>query len=120
MKDRLPGATLTISIAPLNEVFHFLQRSQSKMPGAVPMKRAWRAIDSSFILPTSSFRAVAGLVLAIGGVELVRDPERAPGWVLGGLVTAVWPLAVAWRAARGTALRAAVAWGALAVILGIV
>jgi hypothetical protein len=68
----------------------------------------------------SSFRVGAGMVLVVGGIVLARDAERAPGWVLGGLATAVWPLVVAWRAARGTALRAAVVWGALAIVWGMV
>src|SRR5207249_10599305 len=59
-------------------------------------------------------------ICAIRGVALSWVPEQAPAWVLGGLATTSWPLVVAWRAARGTALRAAVAWGALAIVLGAV
>jgi hypothetical protein len=65
-----------------------------------------------------ALRVGAGMVLAAGGAALVGDPERAPVWVLGGLLTVAWPLAVAWRAARGTALRASIVWGALAALLG--
>jgi hypothetical protein len=75
----------------------------------VDMMQRWRL----------AMRVGAGLILAAGGVVLAWDPERAPGWVLGGLVTAAWPLGVAWRAARGTALRATVVWAALAVVLGV-
>jgi hypothetical protein len=65
-----------------------------------------------------AIRVGAGMILAAGGAALIGSPERAPGWVLGGLVTVAWPLAVAWRAARGTALRAPIVWGALAAFLG--
>jgi hypothetical protein len=68
----------------------------------------------------SALRVVAGLILAAGGCALIWVPETAPGWVLGGLMTAACPLAVARRAAWGTELRAALAWGTLAVVLGAV
>lgn len=67
-----------------------------------------------------ALRVGAGMILAAGGVALVWVPEQAPGWVLGGLATVAWPLGVAWRAARGTALRATVGWAVLAVVLGMV
>jgi len=60
------------------------------------------------------------LTLAIGGVALVARPGWAPLAVLPGLALAVGPLVRAWRGAGGTALRAPVVWGFIAVALGVV
>ncbi len=65
-------------------------------------------------------RIVVGVVLGVGGVMFLLDPSRAPFWVLVALVSTALPLARAWRAAKGTALRPAVAWAAFAVGFGIV
>jgi hypothetical protein len=58
------------------------------------------------------------LVLVSGGLLIVADPGRAPALVLLALVCACLPIAVAWGAARGTALRPALVWAGLAIILG--
>jgi hypothetical protein len=50
---------------------------------------------------------------------LFLAPDRAPTAVALGLVTATWPLAWAWRGARGTALRSSVVWAWVAVVLGV-
>jgi hypothetical protein len=65
-------------------------------------------------------RAVTAIGLAAGAVALVATPEIAPAAVFLDLATTAWPLARAWRAARGTALTSAVVWAALAVALGLV
>jgi hypothetical protein len=60
-----------------------------------------------------------GLTLAAGLAALIAWPEVAP-WPVGvAILTALLPLAHAQRAARGTALGAAVAWAGLAVALGL-
>src|SRR5690349_7123564 len=69
----------------------------------------------------SGFRR-AGRILgwgsvAVSGALLAGSPRWAPAGVLAALGTAVVPIALAWRGARGTALRAAVAWGKLAIVL---
>ncbi len=58
-------------------------------------------------------------LLACSGGTVVFTPGWAPTWVALALVTTAWPLWGAWGAARGTALRGAVAWLMLAVALGI-
>jgi hypothetical protein len=64
--------------------------------------------------------AGVGIVLIAGAILLVASPRIAPAVVCLGLATTAWPLARAWRAARGTALTSAVVWAALAVALGLV
>jgi hypothetical protein len=59
------------------------------------------------------------LLLAAGGALVVR-PARAPWLVLPALSLSLVPLVRTWRAAHGTALRAAIAWGMVAVALGMV
>src|SRR5947208_3656306 len=66
------------------------------------------------------FRTLIWGLLALGGVSVLRDPGRAPGWVGAALVTTCWPLLRAWRAAGGTALRPAVLWGGVAVGFAVV
>jgi hypothetical protein len=61
---------------------------------------------------------VEPLVVAAGAVALVVRPGRAPWVVLPGLLLSFRPLAAAWRAAEGTALRPAVAWGFVALAFG--
>src|SRR4051812_46360218 len=63
-------------------------------------------------------RIGAGLLLILAGGALIGTPELAPLPVALGLITATWPLALAWRAARGTDLRSAVIWAGAAVVLG--
>ena len=43
-------------------------------------------------------------------------PDRLPGFALAGLIASWWPVAGAWRATRGMALRPAVAWSAVAIL----
>lgn len=69
-------------------------------------------------MKTWADRLVVLPTLVLGGVALIAVPRWAPGVVLLGLATAVVPVVKAWRAAAGTALRAAVAWAGLAIALG--
>jgi hypothetical protein len=69
---------------------------------------------------TGLVRMGVGLVLATGGLACLAMPEAAPGWAALGLLTTFGPLVRAWRGARGTALRPALAWGCLAVSLAFV
>ena len=64
-------------------------------------------------------RGLAMLFLALGGVALLAWPDQAPWFVGLGLFTSIPPLARAKRAARGTALGAAVVWAGIAVGLGL-
>jgi hypothetical protein len=59
------------------------------------------------------------LTLLVGGSLLILMPERAPWPIALTLLLATWPLVRAWRAARGTALRASVIWAGIAVGVGI-
>ena len=59
------------------------------------------------------------ILLAISGVTIVLDPVRAPLWVGLALAGTVRPCYLAWRAAAGTALRGALVWSALAIVLGL-
>lgn len=59
------------------------------------------------------------LLLMGGACAVAVGAEQAPAWVFLGLATTVRPLVRAWRGARGTALRAAVIWAAIAVGLGL-
>jgi hypothetical protein len=51
---------------------------------------------------------------------MLLAPRQAPAFVTLALLFAAGPLLAAWRGARGTQLRAAVAWAAASVVLGIV
>ena len=68
----------------------------------------------------SVFKILAWLALGIGGLTLATLPESAPVLVMIGLGSAFWPLAVAERRARGTALRPMIAWALLSVALGMI
>lgn len=61
-----------------------------------------------------------GTVLVLGGLALVFEPGWAPGIVGLGVATTLIPLATAWRAAAGTALRPAVTWAGLALLIGLI
>jgi hypothetical protein len=65
-------------------------------------------------------RIVEAVVLACTGISLIVLPNQAPIIVLIVLATSLLPLWQAWRASRGTALRAAVIWGFLAVLAGMI
>src|SRR5258707_9825179 len=64
-------------------------------------------------------RIGAGLLVFLAGGAMIGAPGWAPPAVALALVTASWPLAMAWRASRGTELRSAVIWGGVAVVLGV-
>ena len=66
-----------------------------------------------------AMRFGAGLLLLVAGGALLGSPGHAPLLVAAGLATAFWPIASAWRWARGTTLGAAVLWAAAAIALGI-
>jgi hypothetical protein len=63
---------------------------------------------------------VIGLLLALAGVAIGIDPDRAPVLVLISLASSALPWRVAWRAATGTALRPALIWVALALALSVI
>jgi hypothetical protein len=60
---------------------------------------------------------VIGLLLALSALAIVIDPDHAPGAILLGLTSAALPWRAAWRGASGTALRPALIWVALALLL---
>jgi hypothetical protein len=60
-----------------------------------------------------------GLLVILTGAMIAVDPGRAPVWLAVALATAAWPCWEAWRATRGTALRPAVVWAALAIAAAI-
>ena len=70
--------------------------------------------------PRKAIRIVAVALLVASTIALLMAPVSAPTLVAIALATTAWPMTLAWRAARGTELRAALTWGALAVALGIV
>ena len=58
-----------------------------------------------------------GLLLALSALAIVIDPGHAPGFISVGLASAVIPWRAAWRGASGTALRPALIWVALGLLL---
>lgn len=66
---------------------------------------------------TGRFVGILAVVAGVG--SLVVWPEGSPGVVGCGLLLALIPLVRVWRAADGTALRAAVTWGFVALGLGL-
>ena len=64
------------------------------------------------------WRSGVWILLAVAGVLLVCAPQSAPLVVGLALLSTAWPVALAWRGARGTALRPAIVWAAVAVGLG--
>ena len=60
------------------------------------------------------------LYLIASVVVFLRVPGWAPAWAGFTLLAATWPLVRAWWAARGTALRPAIAWALVAVGLGLI
>jgi hypothetical protein len=64
-------------------------------------------------------RAIAWVLLGLGGIALAAWPAAAPVLIGAGVATAFGPLARAWKGARGTALRAAVAWCGCALALAL-
>ena len=68
----------------------------------------------------AALRLARGLCVLTGAGLLLVHPEQAPIAVILALLLALEPLVRAYRGARGTALRASVVWGGIAVGLGIV
>ena len=62
-------------------------------------------------------RRLAWLSLTIGGLRLTLGGPSAPFWIGFAATTALAPLLQAWREARGTELRPAILWAALASLL---
>jgi hypothetical protein len=60
---------------------------------------------------------VIGLLLAFSALAVVVDPARAPLVLIVLLATTLFPWRSAWKSARGTALRPALVWAALAIAL---
>src|SRR3954470_14196168 len=67
-----------------------------------------------------ALRVVVRSLLILAGWALFAAPGPAPIAVGLVLVTASWPLWRAWRASRGTELRSAIGWAAVALLLGLV
>lgn len=65
-------------------------------------------------------QAVPWLIVILGSSALGFLPSWSPWVVLAALASAWFPVAKAWKAARDTALRAALTWGALALSLGMI
>jgi hypothetical protein len=63
---------------------------------------------------------VIGLLLALSALVIAIDATRAPLAVMVILLASARSLLDAWQAVRGTALRPALIWGALALALGLV
>ena len=64
-------------------------------------------------------RWVVWAVNASAGLTLLGNPDVAPWLIAAGLALGLVPCVHAWRAADGTALRPAIAWAFLAIVLGI-
>jgi hypothetical protein len=60
---------------------------------------------------------LVGLLLVISACAIWFDPGRAPVFLIVALGCAVRPWLTAWTRARGTALRPALAWAGLAIVL---
>ena len=65
-------------------------------------------------------RTGIGLALALSGVLIGFVPAHAPGVLALVLSSTAWPWHGAWRSTRGTALRPALIWLALALVLSII
>lgn len=59
-------------------------------------------------------------ILAFAGGLLIVRPDHAPKAVFLTLLSSLWPIASAWKAARGTALRASIAWAFAAIACGLI
>ena len=66
-----------------------------------------------------AYRLVTALVTIAGGISCLALPTVAPSAIFVGLVLSARPLIHAWRASVGTALRAAVIWASLTLILAL-
>lgn len=65
-------------------------------------------------------RWLAALLVVIAGVAAVITPRAAPWFTIAALITVFAAVVRGWRAARGTALRGAVAWAGGALVLAAV
>ncbi|MFI5457995.1 MAG: hypothetical protein ACHRXM_21350 [Isosphaerales bacterium] len=63
---------------------------------------------------------MVGLLLAVSGLVIWFDPGRAPLLLLVALCSAGGPWLEAWKSARGTALRPALVWAGLAIVLAVI
>jgi hypothetical protein len=63
---------------------------------------------------------VIGLLLAFSALAIAFDPARAPLVLIVLLLVSARPLAEAWQAVRGTALRPALVWAFLALALAVI
>jgi hypothetical protein len=63
------------------------------------------------------FLSVYGLLLAISAAAIAVDPARAPFFLIVVFAGAIGPWRRAWTVARGTALRPALVWAAVALAL---
>src|ERR1035441_980381 len=61
-----------------------------------------------------------GLLMACSALAIGIDPARGPLVLIVLLLISARPLFDAWRAARGTALRAALVWAALALACSVI
>ncbi len=63
---------------------------------------------------------IIGLLMAFSALTIGLDAARAPLVLIVVLLVTARPLVDAWNAARGTALRAALVWAALALVLSLI
>jgi hypothetical protein len=59
-------------------------------------------------------------LLTVSAVTIGVDPLHSPIWVGLALAGTLQPWCQAWKAGQGTALRGAIVWGGLAIVLGLV
>src|SRR5262249_44306117 len=60
-------------------------------------------------------RIAVVLLLVVSAAAIATAPEHAPGGVVRALISVAWPWREGWKATRGTALRPALVWAALAI-----
>jgi hypothetical protein len=74
------------------------------------------------MIPTidGGFRLASALLLAGSALAIGLDPDHAPILLMFGLLLTVRPWFLAWRSARGTALRPPLVWVALALGLAVI
>jgi hypothetical protein len=59
-------------------------------------------------------------LLAVSALTIGFDPSHSPVWIGLALAGTLHPWSQAWKAAEGTALRGALVWAGLAIVLGLV
>src|SRR5262245_58400681 len=80
------------------------------------MRTSWSATRLIRSVGRNPGRVVIGLLLALSALVIALIPDHAPPVLVLGLSSTAWPWYRAWRCARGTALRPALVWLALAVL----